>query len=259
MRDEEIPRIALLTAAFFVVSVVRVQLGPTSVHLLMNGLVGIVLSIRAPLAIFSGLFLQFWLVNHGGQQTLGINTVILSVPALVVWFFFCGFQKLPCLRHGWFRVVLVMTAVALWIVSLVFAVALLANGSVARLEWASLEAAWRWTCNPATVIVAIAIAALAAWGEARLENVPKFLGLLLGELAVLMSVGLNCVVLIAAGEEFWGPTTPLALLVLHLPIAVFEGIVVGFTVGFLAKVKPEMFRDNRQHVSSWGPRRGRSH
>ena len=35
-------------------------------------------------------------------------------------------------------------------------------------------------------------------------------------------------------------TVGLAVFVAHLPIAVVEGIVLGFTVGFLAKVKPEM-------------------
>src|SRR5262249_31919876 len=32
----------------------------------------------------------------------------------------------------------------------------------------------------------------------------------------------------------------LAFLVVHLPIAVMEGVVLGFTVGFLARVKPEL-------------------
>ncbi|HZY88254.1 MAG TPA: energy-coupling factor ABC transporter permease, partial [Gemmataceae bacterium] len=49
VRDEEIPRIAVLTAAFFVASLIHVRVGPTSVHLLLNGLVGVVLGRRAPL------------------------------------------------------------------------------------------------------------------------------------------------------------------------------------------------------------------
>ena len=48
VRDEEIPRIALLTAAFFVASLIHVRLGPTSVHLLLNGLVGVILGWRGP-------------------------------------------------------------------------------------------------------------------------------------------------------------------------------------------------------------------
>src|SRR5690348_15496624 len=58
VRDEEIPRIALLSAAFFIGSLIHVRLGPTSVHLLLNGLVGVILGRRAPLAILIGLGLQ---------------------------------------------------------------------------------------------------------------------------------------------------------------------------------------------------------
>lgn len=46
VRDEEIPRIALMTAAFFVASLIHVPIGPTSVHLLLNGLLGVVVGRR---------------------------------------------------------------------------------------------------------------------------------------------------------------------------------------------------------------------
>jgi cobalt/nickel transport system permease protein len=81
--DEEIPRIALLTAAFFVSSSIRVPIGVTSIHLLLNALVGVVLGGRAPLAIAVGLFLQAALLGHGGYSTLGVNTTIIAVPALL--------------------------------------------------------------------------------------------------------------------------------------------------------------------------------
>src|SRR5262245_43478025 len=51
VRDEDIAQAALLTAAFFVASLVHVRVGPTSVHLLLNGLVGVLLGWRAALAI----------------------------------------------------------------------------------------------------------------------------------------------------------------------------------------------------------------
>jgi cobalt/nickel transport system permease protein len=83
VEDGEIPRIALLTAAFFVSSSIRVPIGVTSVHLLLNALVGVVLGRRAPLAIAVGLFLQAALLGHGGYSTLGVNTTIIAVPALM--------------------------------------------------------------------------------------------------------------------------------------------------------------------------------
>src|SRR5947209_969241 len=58
IRDEEIAKVAVLTAAFFVASTIHVGVGPTSVHLLLNGLVGIILGRRAALAIPIGVALQ---------------------------------------------------------------------------------------------------------------------------------------------------------------------------------------------------------
>jgi cobalt/nickel transport system permease protein len=76
--------------------------------------------------------------------------------------------------------------------------------------------------------------------ERRLEHTPEFpLGFLIGEVSVLMTAGLNCLVLIAGGEEHW-QTLPQWLVVAHLPFAVIEGVILGFIVGFLARVKPEM-------------------
>jgi cobalt/nickel transport system permease protein len=83
VREEEIPRIGLLTAAFFVASSIHVRVGPGSVHLLLNGLVGVVLGRRAPLAIAVALVLQALLLGHGGFTTLGVNAVIMTLPALL--------------------------------------------------------------------------------------------------------------------------------------------------------------------------------
>ena len=54
----------------------------------------------------------------------------------------------------------------------------------------------RWILGGAALFAAAAIVL-----ERRLENTPEFpLGFLIGELAVLLTVGLNCVTLIAGGE-----------------------------------------------------------
>src|SRR5262245_45546946 len=85
IKDEEIPRIGVLTAAFFVGSSIHVKLAvlPTSVHLILNGLVGVVLGRRAPLAVAIGLLLQYLLIGHGGYTTLGLNACIVGIPAVV--------------------------------------------------------------------------------------------------------------------------------------------------------------------------------
>jgi cobalt/nickel transport system permease protein len=84
VREEEIPRIGVLTAAFFVASSVHIKLGvlPTSVHLILNGLVGVVLGRRAALAVAIGLTMQYFLLQHGGLTTIGINACMVCLPAL---------------------------------------------------------------------------------------------------------------------------------------------------------------------------------
>ncbi|MFO0824859.1 MAG: CbiM family transporter [Gemmataceae bacterium] len=85
LREDDIPRIGVLSAAFFVGSCIHIPLAvlPTSVHLILNGLVGVVLGRRAPLAITVGLLLQYLLLAHGGLTTLGLNGCIVSLPAVL--------------------------------------------------------------------------------------------------------------------------------------------------------------------------------
>ncbi len=85
IKDDEIPRIALFTAAFFVASLVHVRFGLGSVHLMFNGLIGVVLGRRALLAFPVGLALQAALLNHGGFTVLGVNVCLFGLPAIVCW------------------------------------------------------------------------------------------------------------------------------------------------------------------------------
>jgi cobalt/nickel transport system permease protein len=79
---DEIATIGLMTAAFFVSSSIRVPIGPSYVHPLMTGLVGVVLGRRAPLAIAIGLFWQAVLMAHGGFLSMGVNACVIMLPAL---------------------------------------------------------------------------------------------------------------------------------------------------------------------------------
>ena len=168
IRDEEIPRVALLTAAFFVAGLIGVPMRPMSVHLLLNGLVGIILGRRAGLAIPIGLFLQAALTGHGGFLAIGINTCVMAIPALLAWQLFRVLQVTPGLKQQWFLI-----------------------------------------------------------------------GFIVGSVSVLATVALNSLVLAWGGQEDWRALAQLVFIA-HLPIVAIEGIVLGFTVGFLVRVKPEM-------------------
>jgi cobalt/nickel transport system permease protein len=81
--EAEIPRVAMLTTVFFAASVVAIPVPPTSVHLMLAGVMGVMLGWFSFPAILVGLFLQAVLFGHGGITTLGLNGVILGVPALI--------------------------------------------------------------------------------------------------------------------------------------------------------------------------------
>jgi len=86
--NETIPRVAVLTAAFFVASLIRVPIGPSAVHLVLNGLLGLVLGWAAFPAILVGLALQALLFQFGGLTTLGVNTFIMATPAIFCYYLF---------------------------------------------------------------------------------------------------------------------------------------------------------------------------
>lgn len=183
VRDEEIPRIAILSAAFFIATLMHLRLGPTSVHLLLNGLVGVVLGRRAPLAILIGLGLQAALLGHGGFSTIGINACVLTLPALLAGWMFAGLHRLP------------------------------------------------WTASKRRALF---------W----------LFGCVIGMTSVLATLVLQAVVLLWGGAEDWHQIVWLVFYA-HLPIVLLEGVVLGFTVSFLARVKPEMLDLNDEALRKW--------
>src|SRR5262245_12341033 len=98
IRDDEVPRVALLSAAFFIASSLHIKVGPGSVHLLLNGLLGVVLGRRALLAIPVGLLLQYLLLQHGGFYTIGVNACVMGLPALGAWLLFGSLRRVALLR-----------------------------------------------------------------------------------------------------------------------------------------------------------------
>jgi cobalt/nickel transport system permease protein len=85
---EGVPKASLLTAAFFVASLIHIPIPPASIHFILNGLLGVVLGYYAVPSILIGLFFQAVMFQHGGLTTLGVNTVIMGVPALLAFYIF---------------------------------------------------------------------------------------------------------------------------------------------------------------------------
>ena len=90
-----VPKASLLTAAFFVASWIHIPIPPASVHLILNGLLGVMLGPFAFPAIAIGLLFQSVLFQHGGISTLGVNAVIIGIPALIAAQVFKLLPRLP--------------------------------------------------------------------------------------------------------------------------------------------------------------------
>ncbi len=85
---DRIPTAGVLSASFFVASLIHVPIGPSSVHLILNGLAGLLLGWAAFPALFVGLLLQAVFFGFGGLTVLGINTVNIALPAVLTWMIF---------------------------------------------------------------------------------------------------------------------------------------------------------------------------
>jgi cobalt/nickel transport system permease protein len=164
---EELPKLAVMTAAFFVASLIQVPVGPTSVHLIIPGLTGALLGPSAFLAIGLGLLMQSLLFQFGGLTALGANALMMGLPALA-----CG---------------------------------------------------WLFQMTKGRTIARQAVA-----------------GGVAGALGTALAAVILAALLATGGEDFLG-VAKLALLA-HVPVLIIEGVVSAFTIGFLARVKPELLR-----------------
>jgi cobalt/nickel transport system permease protein len=175
MPPESIPQTALLAAALFVSSLVSIPVGVSSVHLLLNGLMGIVLGIVAVPAILIALVLQAVFFGYGGLVVLGVNLVNLALPAVV-----CAIVIRPLIHNATPRQ-------SFWL-------GFLAGGLGAGMTGALLTG----------------------------------------------SIMLSDPDLIPAAK---------IILVTFIPLMVIEGVITGFTVGFLKRVAPELILPRKvRHV-----------
>ncbi len=99
-----IPKASLLTAAFFVASLIHIPFPLTSIHLILNGMMGAILGYYAFLAIPIGLFFQAVMFNHGGISTLGVNTIIMGLPAIAAYHLFRLKDRVNHRRELWTKI-----------------------------------------------------------------------------------------------------------------------------------------------------------
>ena len=90
MDFEKTPKVAVMSSVFFVASLIHIPLGPTSAHLMLNGLAGVILGWASFPALLVALLLQVILFQFGGITTLGVNTLVMALPALICYYLFAG-------------------------------------------------------------------------------------------------------------------------------------------------------------------------
>ncbi len=165
LEGEKLVLTALLTALFFVASLVHVR-----AHLLFNGLIGLLLCEATFTALFVGLFLQAVLFQFGGLGVLGVNTFNMAFPAIVA----CLLFRRWILSDGW----------------------------------------------------------------------KFYAGAFLSAFVAILGAGLLVALELAlAGERFL--TDAKLIFLMHIPIAVVEGIIYIFALKFLKKVYPQILEGLR--------------
>src|SRR3989304_3842158 len=76
LRTDQVGVYGVVAAAFFACSTIHVPLGPFSMHLVLNGMAGLLLGWGALTVVTVGLLLQALLIGFGGLIGLGVKFLI---------------------------------------------------------------------------------------------------------------------------------------------------------------------------------------
>ena len=127
MRMDEVPKVSVVTAVFFVASLIHIPIGPTSVHLILNGLAGVILGWSAFISIFFGIALQSILLQHGGITAIGANACMMGLPAFAAYVIF-KVRSLTQFKYKEATFGAIAGAVAVLLAAVLLALALITTG-----------------------------------------------------------------------------------------------------------------------------------
>lgn len=85
LKNKNIALISAMSAIFFIASFIHIPLGPTQIHLVLIGVIGILLGSGVFLAIAIALLLQATLLGYGGLSSLGANIIIMALPGYLIY------------------------------------------------------------------------------------------------------------------------------------------------------------------------------
>jgi len=234
IEDSGYPRVGIMTAGFFVASLIHIKVPPTSVHLTLNSLVGVALGVKCFPAIMVALFLQAALLGHGGLSVIGVNTLIMAVPG-----FLAGTLMRRGLRSGSSGLLPYAGMTLLISIAAPLAVfsALSEVGSLPP-DFVSIVA----------IGSGILVAALLILLERTTRGGSVFRwGFASGALAVLGSAALLFAVLAFAPlarytERDAFREVAYFAFIAHVPVMFIEGIIVAFLVRYVRGVAPDLLQ-----------------
>jgi cobalt/nickel transport system permease protein len=93
LKSKNIALVSAMSAVFFIASFIHIPLGPTQIHLILIGIIGILIGPCVFLSILIALLFQAVLLGYGGITSLGANVIIMSLPAYITYL---------VVKKGWF-------------------------------------------------------------------------------------------------------------------------------------------------------------
>jgi len=241
LTNDEIPKISLLTAVFFLTSLFPIQVpGGPKTHLLLNGLIGVILGQRAILAIAPALFLQSLLFAHGGFLSLGLNICVMTIPALLI----CPFAKIiqkpllmgiPIIQLS-LCFLIIITSIFATIAGVLMLAWQLKNGEISEV----VNHVFLFLASAPSIFGFIITSMVVTWLLFKSRNGLLFaLGFFIGLLGVLFTILLHTLTMLVCAVPNMEPIIFITCMI-HLPLAIIEGLTVGIMLSFLAKVKPQL-------------------
>lgn len=85
LKNSNIAIVSAMSAIFFIASFIHIPLGPTQIHLVLIGVIGIILGPCVFLSILIALILQSTLLGYGGLTSLGANLFIMALPSYLIY------------------------------------------------------------------------------------------------------------------------------------------------------------------------------
>ncbi|QEZ89121.1 cobalt/nickel ECF transporter CbiMNQO, S component CbiM [Aliarcobacter cibarius] len=88
LSNDKIALASAFSALFFVASFIHIPFGPTQIHLMLLGFIGIFLGSISIFSISLALILQALLLGFGGVSSIGANILIMGVSSYLVFLLF---------------------------------------------------------------------------------------------------------------------------------------------------------------------------